>query len=179
MQIAIKNIEAELEERLADLREDGQLLQAQRLEQRTNYDLEMMREMGFCSGIENYSRHLTLRPPGSTPYTLLDYFPEDLLIVVDESHVTLPQIRGMFNGDQARKQVLVDHGFRLPSAMDNRPLRFEEFEKHINQIINVSATPDRTKLNTPMKWWNKSSVQLDCLTLLLMYGQFKVKLMTY
>ncbi|WP_077619485.1 excinuclease ABC subunit UvrB [Bacillus sinesaloumensis] len=141
MQIAIKNIEAELEERLAELRENGQLLQAQRLEQRTNYDLEMMREMGFCSGIENYSRHLTLRPSGSTPYTLLDYFPEDLLIVVDESHVTLPQIRGMFNGDQARKQVLVDHGFRLPSALDNRPLRFEEFEKHINQIINVSATP--------------------------------------
>ncbi|WP_449537608.1 excinuclease ABC subunit UvrB [Ferdinandcohnia sp. Marseille-Q9671] len=141
MQIAIKNIEAELEERLAELRENGQLLQAQRLEQRTNYDLEMMREMGFCSGIENYSRHLTLRPSGSTPYTLLDYFPEDLLIVVDESHVTLPQIRGMFNGDQARKQVLVDHGFRLPSALDNRPLRFEEFEKHINQIIHVSATP--------------------------------------
>ncbi|MFT4417007.1 excinuclease ABC subunit UvrB [Fredinandcohnia humi] len=141
MKIAIQNIETELEERLTELREAGQLLQAQRLEQRTNYDLEMMREMGFCSGIENYSRHLTLRPPGSTPYTLMDYFPEDLLIVIDESHVTLPQIRGMFNGDQARKQVLVDHGFRLPSALDNRPLRFEEFEKHINQIIFVSATP--------------------------------------
>ncbi len=141
MQIAIKNIEAELEARLAEYHENGQILQAQRLEQRTNYDLEMMREMGFCSGIENYSRHLTLRPPGSTPYTLMDYFPEDLLIVVDESHVTLPQIRGMFNGDQARKQVLVDHGFRLPSALDNRPLRFSEFEEHINQIINVSATP--------------------------------------
>lgn len=141
MQIAIKNIEIELEERLKVYRENGKLLEAQRLEQRTNYDLEMMREMGFCSGIENYSRHLTLREPGSTPYTLMDYFPEDLLIVIDESHVTLPQIRGMFNGDQARKQVLVDHGFRLPSALDNRPLRFEEFENHINQIIYVSATP--------------------------------------
>ncbi len=101
----------------------------------------MMREMGFCSGIENYSRHLTLRPPGSTPYTLLDYFPDDFMIVVDESHVTIPQVRGMFNGDQARKQVLVDHGFRLPSALDNRPLRFEEFEKHMHNIVYVSATP--------------------------------------
>lgn len=100
-----------------------------------------MREMGFCSGIENYSRHLTLRPPGSTPYTLLDYFPDDFMIVVDESHVTIPQVRGMFNGDQARKQVLVDHGFRLPSALDNRPLRFEEFEKHMHNIVYVSATP--------------------------------------
>lgn len=141
MQKAIKNIEAELEEQLAKMRENGKLLEAQRLEQRTNYDLEMMREMGFCSGIENYSRHLTLRPSGSTPYTLLDFFPEDFLIVVDESHVTIPQIRGMYNGDQARKQVLVDHGFRLPSALDNRPLRFEEFEKHIKNIVFVSATP--------------------------------------
>lgn len=141
MQLAIVNIEKELEERLAGLRENDKLLEAQRLEQRTRYDLEMMREMGFCSGIENYSRHLTLRPPGSTPYTLLDYFPDDFLIVIDESHVTLPQIRGMYNGDRARKQVLVDHGFRLPSAMDNRPLTFEEFEKHIKQIVYVSATP--------------------------------------
>jgi excinuclease ABC subunit B len=141
MKKAIHNIEIELEERLKELRDQGKLLEAQRLEQRTRYDLEMMREMGFCSGIENYSRHLTLRPPGSTPYTLLDYFPDDFLIVVDESHVTLPQIRGMFNGDRARKQVLVDHGFRLPSALDNRPLTFEEFEKHINQIVYVSATP--------------------------------------
>ena len=107
---------------MKELREDEKLLEAQRLEQRTRYDLEMMREMGFCSGIENYSRHLTLRPSGATPYTLMDYFPEDFLLVVDESHVTLSQIRGMFNGDQARKQVLVDHGFRLPSAKDNRPL---------------------------------------------------------
>ncbi|WP_240371106.1 excinuclease ABC subunit UvrB [Anoxybacteroides rupiense] len=141
MQLAIQNIEQELEERLKELREQGKLLEAQRLEQRTRYDLEMMREMGFCSGIENYSRHLTLRPPGSTPYTLLDYFPDDFLIVIDESHVTLPQIRGMYNGDKARKQVLVDHGFRLPSALDNRPLTFEEFEKKVNQIIYVSATP--------------------------------------
>jgi excinuclease ABC subunit B len=141
MRVAIKNIEKELEEQLAALKEEDRLLEAQRLEQRTRYDLEMMGEMGFCSGIENYSRHLTLRPAGSTPYTLLDYFPEDFLIVIDESHVTLPQIRGMFNGDQARKKVLVDHGFRLPSAMDNRPLRFEEFEGKANQLLYVSATP--------------------------------------
>ncbi|WP_066058714.1 excinuclease ABC subunit UvrB [Robertmurraya korlensis] len=148
--VAIENIEKELEERLTDMRENGKLLEAQRLEQRTRYDLEMMREMGFCSGIENYSRHLTLRPSGSTPYTLIDYFPEDFLIVVDESHVTLPQIRGMFNGDQARKQVLVDHGFRLPSAMDNRPLTFTEFEEKINQIVFVSATPGPYELeHTP------------------------------
>ncbi|RWR13185.1 excinuclease ABC subunit UvrB [Siminovitchia fortis] len=141
LRIAIQNIELELEERLAELRAEEKLLEAQRLEQRTRYDLEMMREMGFCAGIENYSRHLTLRPPGATPFTLLDYFPDDFQIVVDESHVTLPQIRGMYNGDQARKQVLVDHGFRLPSALDNRPLMFEEFEKHIKQIVFVSATP--------------------------------------
>ncbi|UPW83793.1 excinuclease ABC subunit UvrB [Lysinibacillus sp. Ag94] len=138
---AIENIEKELEERLTLLRAEDKLLEAQRLEQRTRYDLEMMREMGFCSGIENYSRHLTLREAGATPYTLLDYFPEDFLLVVDESHVTLPQVRGMYNGDQARKGVLVEHGFRLPSALDNRPLRFEEYEKHIHQAIYVSATP--------------------------------------
>jgi excinuclease ABC subunit B len=146
MKVAIENIEKELEERLADLRENDKLLEAQRLEQRTQYDLEMMREMGFCSGIENYSRHLTLRPPGSTPYTLLDYFPKEFLMIVDESHVSIPQVRGMFNGDQARKQVLVDHGFRLPSAMDNRPLKFTEFEEHIDQIIYVSATPGQYEL---------------------------------
>ena len=138
---AIVNIEAELEERLKEMNENGKLLEAQRLEQRTRYDLEMMREMGFCSGIENYSRHLTFRKEGDTPYTLLDFFPDDYLIVVDESHVTLPQIRGMYNGDRARKQVLVDHGFRLPSALDNRPLQFEEFEGKTNQIVYVSATP--------------------------------------
>lgn len=141
MRLAIQNIENELEERLAVLKAENKLLEAQRLEQRTRYDLEMMREMGFCSGIENYSRHLTLRPAGSTPYTLLDYFPKDFLIVIDESHVTLPQIRGMYNGDKARKEVLVEHGFRLPSALDNRPLKFDEFEKHIHNIIYVSATP--------------------------------------
>ncbi|WP_313122164.1 excinuclease ABC subunit UvrB [Exiguobacterium sp.] len=141
LQKAIANIEKELEIQLAKLREDNQLLEAQRLEQRTNYDLEMMREMGYCSGIENYSRHLNLMPEGATPYTLLDYFPKDFLLVADESHVTLPQIRGMYNGDQARKQVLVDHGFRLPSAKDNRPLRFEEFEEKVSQAIYISATP--------------------------------------
>ncbi|SDX98132.1 excinuclease ABC subunit UvrB [Salimicrobium album] len=141
MKKAIENIEKELEEQLKVFREEDKLLEAQRLEQRTNYDLEMMREMGFCSGIENYSRHLTFREKGATPYTLLDYFPEDSLIMVDESHVTIPQIRGMFNGDKARKQVLVDHGFRLPSALDNRPLMFEEFEKHVNEITYLSATP--------------------------------------
>ncbi|WP_339147805.1 MULTISPECIES: excinuclease ABC subunit UvrB [unclassified Sutcliffiella] len=150
MKKAIVNIQAELEERLEELREAGKLLEAQRLEQRTRYDLEMMAEMGFCSGIENYSRHLTLRPAGSTPYTLMDFFPEDFLLVIDESHVTLPQIRGMFNGDQARKQVLVDHGFRLPSAKDNRPLRFEEFEKKTAQLVYVSATPGPYELeHTP------------------------------
>ncbi|GKU83340.1 excinuclease ABC subunit UvrB [Niallia sp. NCCP-28] len=150
MRLAIENIEKELEEQLEKLRENNKLLEAQRLEQRCRYDLEMMREMGFCSGIENYSRHLTLRPPGSTPYTLLDYFPEDFLIVIDESHVTLPQIRGMYNGDQARKNVLVEHGFRLPSALDNRPLTFNEFEKHINKMICVSATPGPYELeHTP------------------------------
>lgn len=138
---AMVNIEAELEETLKDMHERGKLLEAQRLEQRTRYDLEMMAELGYCSGIENYSRHLTFREPGATPYTLLDYFPEDSLIIADESHVSLPQIRGMYNGDQARKGVLVEHGFRLPSAKDNRPLKFEEFEKHLNQIVCVSATP--------------------------------------
>ncbi|WP_027956287.1 excinuclease ABC subunit UvrB [Halobacillus kuroshimensis] len=138
---AIANIEAEMEARVKELRDQEKLLEAQRLEQRTNYDLEMMREMGFCSGIENYSRHLTFREEGATPYTLLDFFPDDFLIMVDESHVTLPQVRGMYNGDRARKQVLVDHGFRLPSALDNRPLMFPEFEEHINRIAYVSATP--------------------------------------
>ena len=141
MKVALKDIEAELEERLAELREQGKLLELQRLEQRTRYDLEMMHEMGFCSGIENYSGPLTFRERGATPYTLMDYFPKDMLVVIDESHVTLPQIRAMYNGDRARKEVLVNHGFRLPSAMDNRPLRFEEFEEKDNQIIYVSATP--------------------------------------
>lgn len=138
---AIANIQAELTMRLKVLRDDNKLLEAQRLEQRTNYDIEMLREMGYTSGIENYSRHMDGRKEGEPPYTLLDFFPEDFLIVIDESHVTMPQIRGMYNGDRSRKQMLVDYGFRLPSALDNRPLRLEEFEQHVNQIVYVSATP--------------------------------------
>ncbi|MFC6648277.1 MULTISPECIES: excinuclease ABC subunit UvrB [Paenibacillus] len=141
MRVALVNIERELEERLAVLNGAGKLLEAQRLEQRTRYDIEMMKEVGFCSGIENYSGPLTFREPGATPYTLMDYFPDDMLIVIDESHATLPQIRAMYNGDRARKTVLVEHGFRLPSALDNRPLQFEEFEDKVSQIIYVSATP--------------------------------------
>lgn len=138
---AIQSIEEELEWRLKELRDAGKLLEAQRLEQRTRYDLEMLREMGYCPGIENYSRHLTGRQPGETPYTLLDFFPEDWLLIIDESHVSIPQIRGMYNGDRSRKETLVEYGFRLPSALDNRPLRFEEFEQKIHQVIYVSATP--------------------------------------
>ncbi len=138
---AIKRIEDELEDRLIYLRENNKLLEAERLEQRTRYDIEMLKETGFCSGIENYSRHLSGRKEGETPTTLIDFFPDDFLLFVDESHVTLPQVRGMYNGDRARKQNLVDYGFRLPSALDNRPLRFEEFEKKLNQTIYVSATP--------------------------------------
>jgi excinuclease ABC subunit B len=141
MQRAIRTISQELEERLNELEQQGKLLERQRLEQRCRFDLEMLREMGFCHGIENYSRHLTGQRPGEPPPTLLDYFPDDLLIVVDESHQTLPQVRGMFNGDRARKQTLVDYGFRLPSALDNRPLTFEEFDKVPCQRIFVSATP--------------------------------------
>ncbi len=138
---ALKTIEEELQERLKELKEQGKLLEAQRLEQRTNYDLEMLQEIGFCQGIENYSRHISGRTPGSPPYTLLDYFPEDMLLIIDESHVSIPQIGAMYNGDRSRKEALVDYGFRLPSAFDNRPLRFEEFEKKIKQAIYVSATP--------------------------------------
>ena len=135
------SIEAELEERLKELRAKDRLLEAQRLEQRTRYDLEMMQEVGYCSGIENYSRHLSNRKPGDPPFTLLDYFPDDYLIMIDESHVTVPQLRAMYNGDRSRKETLVDYGFRLPSALDNRPLTFDEFTERINQIIYVSATP--------------------------------------
>ena len=136
-----KGIQNELEERLRELHRQGKLLEAQRLEQRTKYDLEMLREVGYCSGIENYSRHFSGKKAGEPPYTLLDYFPDDFLTIIDESHVTVPQIRGMFNGDRARKQVLVEFGFRLPSAVDNRPLRFEEFRKRVGQVVYVSATP--------------------------------------
>ena len=146
MQTALAEIERELEERLAYFRENGKLLEAQRIEQRTRYDMEMLQEIGFCTGIENYSRILSGRPAGSSPYTLLDYFPEDFLLFVDESHVTLPQVRGMYAGDHARKKSLVDYGFRLPSAYDNRPLNFDEFYSHINQAVFVSATPGDLEL---------------------------------
>ena len=138
---SIKSIEAELAQRLEVLRADGKLLEAQRLEQRTTHNIEMLREIGYCSGIENYSRHMDGRKPGEAPYTLLDFFPDDFLIVVDESHVTMPQVRGMYNGDRSRKQMLVDYGFRLPSALDNRPLKLAEFEERVDQIIYMSATP--------------------------------------
>ena len=138
---AIASIEIELDDRLKYFKEHGKLLEAQRLEMRTRYDLDMLREVGYCNGIENYSRHLTGREPGSTPLCLLDFFPKDHLYFVDESHVSLPQVHGMYAGDRSRKQVLVDHGFRLPSALDNRPLTYDEFEDHVKQIIYVSATP--------------------------------------
>ena len=147
MEQALDRIQKELDERLEELHSQNKLLEEQRLKERTNYDMEMLRETGFCSGIENYSRHLALRGPGETPTTLIDFFPEDYLLVIDESHVTLPQVRGMFNGDRMRKQTLVDYGFRLPSALDNRPLRFEEFEKKESQVIYVSATPGDYELS--------------------------------
>lgn len=141
MKRAVKDIRAELEERLIELRDQNKLLEAQRLEQRTNFDIEMMQELGYCSGIENYSRHIANREPGERPYTLIDFFPGDFLTIIDESHVTLPQVRGMYNGDRARKETLVEYGFRLPSALDNRPMKFEEFEETIQKRVYVSATP--------------------------------------
>jgi excinuclease ABC subunit B len=138
---AVDSIKAELEERLKELERENKLLEMQRLEQRTNYDIEMLQEMGYCNGIENYSRHINNLEPGARPYTLLDYFPKDFLMIIDESHMSIPQIRGMYNGDRARKTTLVEYGFRLPSALDNRPLRFDEFEGLINQVIFTSATP--------------------------------------
>lgn len=141
MERSVITIEKELEERLAELKGQGKLLEAQRLEQRTRYDLEMLQEVGFCQGIENYSRHISGREAGSAPYTLIDYFPEDLLMIIDESHVSVPQIGGMYNGDRSRKESLVEYGFRLPSAFDNRPLKFDEFEKKMKQVVYVSATP--------------------------------------
>ena len=146
MEIAMAAIDEEKIAQVAKFKEEGKLIEAQRIEQRTNYDLEMMQEMGYCSGIENYSRHLTHRPAGAAPYTLLDYFPDDFLIVMDESHVTMPQLKAMLNGDRSRKISLVENGFRLPSAFDNRPLSFEEFEQRINQIIYISATPAKYEL---------------------------------
>mgnify|MGYP000776290251 CR=1 FL=1 len=141
MDIAISRIEDELKDRLEELKKENKLIEEQRLRERTNYDIEMLKETGFCNGVENYSRHLALRDAGETPSCLIDFFPKDFLLIVDESHVTLPQVRGMYNGDRQRKQTLVDYGFRLPSALDNRPLTFSEFEDHINQAIYVSATP--------------------------------------
>lgn len=147
LKLALSNIEIELQDQLKFFRENDKFLEAQRIEQRTNYDLEMLREVGFCSGIENYSRHLDLRPAGSAPWTLMDYLPSDYLLFIDESHMTIPQIRGMYRGDQSRKSTLVEYGFRLPSALDNRPLRFEEFEKHMGYTIYTSATPAAYELN--------------------------------
>jgi excinuclease ABC subunit B len=141
MEEAIEDIRKEMEEQVGLFQTQGKLLEAQRIQQRTNYDIEMLREVGYCNGIENYSRPLAGRPPGSTPWTLLDYFPSDWLLIIDESHMTVPQVRGMYNGDRARKEVLVGYGFRLPSALDNRPLMFSEFEDHLNQAVYVSATP--------------------------------------
>ncbi len=143
---AATSIEEELEERLVELRREGKLLEAQRLESRTRYDLDMLRELGYCNGIENYSRHISGRPPGSRPWCLLDYFDDDFLVIIDESHVTLPQIRAMYNGDQARKKTLVEYGFRLPSALDNRPLKYEEFMEEVNELMFVSATPGEYEL---------------------------------
>ena len=151
LQLALAKIEVELEERLSEFKRQDKLLEAQRLAQRTNFDIEMMRETGFVKGIENYSRYLTNRSPGEQPATLLDYFPDDFLMVIDESHMTMPQLRGMYNGDRSRKEVLVEHGFRLPSALDNRPLTFSEFEKHVNQVIYVSATPAEYELSRSPK----------------------------
>lgn len=147
LDVALENIHRELEARLKELKTQGKLLEAQRLEMRTNYDLEILEELGYCKGVENYSRHLDGREPGSRPYTLFDYFPDDYLLMIDESHVTIPQIRGMFNGDLARKKNLVDHGFRLPSALDNRPMKFDEYESVVNQVIYVSATPGEYELD--------------------------------
>ncbi len=143
---AIREINDELKERLEVLRSANKLLEAQRLEQRTKYDIEMLREIGYCHGIENYSRVLSRRPPGSRPYSLIDYFPDDFLVIIDESHVTVPQIKGMYEGDRARKQILVDYGFRMPACLDNRPLRFEEFKSLVKQVVYVSATPDAYEL---------------------------------
>ncbi len=143
---AINDIQTELRERLGELRAQDKILEAARLEERTNYDIETLREVGYCSGVENYSRHLARRAPGSTPWTLLDYFPDDFLMFIDESHISIPQVRGMYFGDINRKQTLVDFGFRLPSALDNRPLNFEEFDRHINQVVYVSATPGQYEL---------------------------------
>ncbi len=153
---AIGGIEVELQKQLAQFEKEGKLLEAQRLRMRTSYDLEMMQELGYCNGIENYSRHIDGRPPGEPPWTLLDFFPKDYLLVVDESHVTVPQLHGQFHGDKSRKDTLIEHGFRLPSAADNRPLRWEEFETRVNQVVFLSATRRPTNARCPLKWWSRS-----------------------
>ena len=157
--MAVETIKAELEERRGFLEHEGKLLEAQRLHQRTMFDLEMIREIGYCHGIENYSRHLTGRAPGEPPPTLLDYLPEDSIIFVDESHQTVPQVRGMHAGDRSRKEVLVSYGFRLPSALDNRPLNFEEWEARVGQVVYVSATPGpvRADQGGRVSSWSRSS----------------------
>ena len=147
LKVAISRIKEEMEMQVEYFKSKNLLLEAQRIKSRTEYDIEMLEEIGFCSGIENYSRHLALREEGEEPYTLLDFFGDDFLIVVDESHVTLPQVRAMYNGDRARKMSLVENGFRLPSALDNRPLKFEEFESKIRQVVFVSATPSKYELD--------------------------------
>lgn len=167
---ATENILAEMKEQVTFFKSEDKLLEAQRIAERTNFDVEMMRETGFCSGIENYSRHLTFGKPGEPPCTLLDYFPEDFLIIVDESHITLPQVRGMYFGDRSRKKTLVDYGFRLPSALDNRPLNFEEFESHISQMMFVSATPSvyeaeherlgQSRSSVPPAFWIRRSASV-------------------
>ena len=153
MKKAILSIREELSDRIAEFEKEGKLLEAQRIKMRTEYDLEMMEEMGFCSGIENYSRHISGRPPGSKPYTLLDFFPDDYLLVIDESHATVPQVGGMYAGDRSRKTVLVEHGFRLPSALDNRPLNYQEFQALQNQTIYVSATPAKQEIILSKIWF--------------------------
>src|SRR5205823_308242 len=148
---ALVKIQEETAERLAFFKKHGKLLEAQRLEQRVKFDIEMLEQTGFVKGIENYSRYLTNREPGEQPATLMDYFPDDYLFIIDESHMTIPQVRGMYHGDKARKEVLVEHGFRLPSALDNRPLTFSEFERHMNQVVYVSATPAEYELSRSPK----------------------------
>ena len=174
---AIKDLEEELEQRVKYFEENGKLIEAQRIAERTNFDIEMLRETGFCSGIENYSRHLNGLPAGAPPMTLLDFFPDDFLIIVDESHMTIPQIRGMYAGDRSRKQTLVDYGFRLPSALDNRPLNFEEFEAHIDQMMFVSATPIMRR-SMSCSGQSRSSVRQACWIRKYRYALWKDRSMT-
>lgn len=172
----MEDIKVELKERLEYLNEHNKLLEAQRLEQRTNYDLEMMNEMGYCSGIENYSRHLAGRKAGEAPFTLVNYFPDDFLLVVDESHVTLPQIRAMYAGDRSRKEMLVEHGFRLPSAFDNRPLTFDEFQSQISRQFTYRQRLPSTNWNMPIRLWNRLSARRGFWTLKLKYARLRGRL---